>query len=123
MRLLLDEHLSPAPVAALAKLGVDAVALSTWQGGRYRESSDEVLLTAAASEKRILVTFDQRTIPPLLKGWAESGRAHAGVVFVDHRTIAPSAIGELARALAQLNERLGDLDWTDRTAYLRRALV
>lgn len=120
MRLLLDEHLGPALADALVKRGVDAVALTAWHDGRYLEASDEAILTAGAADHRVLVTYDQRTIPPLLRLWGEGGRGHAGVVFIDHRTIAPNDIGGLVRALVELQERLGELDWSDRTVFLRR---
>ena len=120
MRLLLDEHLGPALADALIKRGVDAVALTAWHGGRYLEASDEAILTASVAEHRVLATYDQRTIPPLLRVWGEGGRGHAGVVFIDHRTIAPNDIGGLARALVELQKRLGELDWSDRTVFLGR---
>jgi hypothetical protein len=46
-----------------------------------------------------LVTYDQRTIPALLHRWAESGQCHAGIVFVDERTVAPNDFPLLARSL------------------------
>jgi predicted nuclease of predicted toxin-antitoxin system len=120
VRFLLDEHISPAVADALSKAGVDAVALTRWQDGHYREEADDVLLAAAADEGRVLVTYDQRTIPPLLRLWAELARPHGGVVFIDHRTIAPNDIGGLVRALVELDRRLGRLDWTSRTVFLER---
>ena len=120
MRLLLDEHVSPAVAEGLRQTGLDAVALRAWLGGRYLEAPDEAILAEAAREIRVLVTYDQRTIPPLLKLWAEAGRGHAGVVFVDHRGIPPKDIGGLVRALVELDERLGALDWADRVVFLQR---
>jgi predicted nuclease of predicted toxin-antitoxin system len=121
MRLLLDEHVSPAVAEGLVRAGGDAVALRAWLGGRYLEAPDETILAEAAREGRVLITYDQRTIPPLLKLWAETGRRHAGVVFVDHRSIPPDDIGALVRALGELLERMGGLDWTDRLVFLRRS--
>ena len=120
MRFLLDEHISPAVAEALSKLGVDAVALTRWHSGQYREEADDVLLTVAAAEARVLVTYDQRTIPPLLRAWGELGRSHGGAVLVDHRTIPPNDIGGLVRALGELDRGLGRLDWTSRTVFLER---
>ena len=59
-------------------------------------------LLEAAKQRLTLVTYDRRTIPPLLKSWAEAGRAHGGVTLVDDKTIAPSNIGALVWALAEL---------------------
>jgi hypothetical protein len=45
-----------------------------------------------------LLPNDRRTIPPLLKTWAEEERTHGGVVFVDEKTISPADIGGLVSA-------------------------
>ena len=42
-----------------------------------------------ATHRWSLVTYDRRTIPPLLKTWAESGLHHGGVVFVDENGEGP----------------------------------
>ena len=49
-----------------------------------------------------------RTIPPLLKAWAEEGRPHGGVIFVDEKTISPADIGGLVWALARLAKEAGN---------------
>ena len=67
-----------------------------------------------------LVTYDRRTIPPLLKAWAEEGRKHGGVIFVDEKTISPSDPGGLARSLTTLSRKTAKWDWTDRVCFLRR---
>ena len=61
-----------------------------------------------------------RTIPPLLKTWAEEGRTHGGVIFVDERTISPADIGGLVRALGELVKLAGSWDWMDRVVFLQR---
>lgn len=43
---------------------------------------DADLLTLASSEGRILVTFDVKDFVPILRGWAEGGRQHAGCILV-----------------------------------------
>lgn len=122
LRLLLDEHVSPAIAIQLARRGckVEVSALQEWEGGAYRGVPDPELLTAAAARGWTLVTFDRRTIVPLLKTWAEAGISHGGVVFVGDRTLSPSDIGGLVRALAQLAASHGELDWTDRVVFLTR---
>lgn len=62
---------------------------------------------------------DQRTIPPLLKRWAEEAHSHAGVIFVDEKTISPADIGGLVKALGVLVKQAGPWDWTDRILFLR----
>ena len=119
--MLLDEHLSPALVPGLVARGIDVAALREWQGGSYLEAPDDVILRAALEDGRTLVTYDQRTIPPLIKQWSEAGGNHGGIVFIDHRTLLPNDLGGLVRALTQLDEQQGPLDWTNRVVFLQRS--
>ena len=66
-----------------------------------------------------LVTYDRRTIPPLLKAWAEADRHHGGVVFVDEKTIRTFDISGLARALRVLWHEAAKWDWTNRIYFLQ----
>lgn len=122
MKLLLDEHISPAVARGLsaARGELTVAALREWQAGAWLEASDALRLQAAASDGWTLVTYDLRTIPPLLKEWGEQGIAHGGVVLVDERSIAPSDFGGLIRALERLAAALGDADWRDRVVFLTR---
>lgn len=86
----------------------------------YLQVTDDLILQAAHAAGWTLVTYDRRTIPQLLKTWGEQGIAHGGVVFVDERTIAQNEVGGLIRALAQLANRLGDVEWENRDVYLIR---
>jgi hypothetical protein len=95
--------------------------LRSWQGGAFVGVSDEVLLHAAAQSNLTLITYDQKTIPPILVGWAQIGRHHGGVIFTDHLTIAQSDIGGLVRAIIAHWDAANDWDWTDRIDYLRAA--
>ena len=56
----------------------------------------------------------------MLKAWAEEGREHGGVVFVDEKTISQANIGGLVRALTELARETIDWDWTNRVYFLRR---
>ena len=117
---LLDEHVSPevAEQVAAKHPEIPAQSLRTWRGGALVGAGDEVLLAAARDEDLTLVTYDQRTVPPLLVRWGAAGLSHAGVVFVDDRTIAPGDIGGLVHALISFWEVRQGWDWTDRIAYL-----
>jgi hypothetical protein len=77
-------------------------------------------LREAAAHGLTLVTYDRRTIPPLLKTWAEEERTHGGVVFVDEKTISPADVGGLVWALTRLARETGKWDWTNRVYFLRR---
>jgi hypothetical protein len=67
-----------------------------------------------------LVTYDLRSIPILLKLWADSERTHAGVIFVDNKTIPASEIGALIKALRKHRQDSAKWNWTNRVCFLRR---
>jgi hypothetical protein len=121
LRLLLDEHLSPRIAEQLRRHRpeFDAQPLQEWQSGLYFGAEDAVILSAAAADRRTLLTFDQRTIVPLLCTWASSGMSHGGVILVDERTIAPGDIGGIVRAVLLLFGNEGTLDWHDRVRFLK----
>ena len=123
LRLLLDEHIAKALSKQLAswESEIPIVALQNWENGDYLGAEDDVILAAAAKEGLTLVTYDQRTIIPLLKEWGEQGISHAGVIFVDSHTIAQNNIGELMRSLTRLRRKLGDAEWADRVVFLESA--
>ncbi len=122
LRLLLDEHLSPRIVkqfrAKWPQAQMDSVLL--WQDGRWAGSPDYVLLTEARRRGWTLVTYDQSTIIPLLKDWAEHYIEHGGVIFVDDRTIAQNEIGRLTMSLGALWLEEKNSHWTDKVIYLTR---
>jgi hypothetical protein len=122
LKLLLDEHISPAIAAGVRRrvLAIAIRALVDWEGGNYIGCDDATCLTAAMKRVWTLVTYDRRTIPPLLKSWAEEGRRHGGVIFVDDKTISPADIGGLVRALVELAETARRWDWTDRIVFLHQ---
>lgn len=122
LKLLLDEHVSPA-VAANLRSNIRSLVvfcMASWKDGEFLAHPDSVCLTEAAAEGLTLVTYDRRTIPPLLKVWAEEGREHGGVIFVDDKSIPPASIGGLTRALSELARTTGNWDWTNRVCFLRR---
>jgi len=122
LRLLLDEHISADVALGVRRrnrwLAVHAMA--DWENGNLLGQDDSVCLMQAAAQSLTLVTYDRRTIPPLLKSWAEEGRNHAGIVFVDEKTISPADIGGLVGALTKLARETRRWDWTDRICFLRR---
>jgi hypothetical protein len=121
LRLLLDEHIAPAVAKGVQRRN-RALMIHTmvqWEGGDFLGRDDYVCLLEAAKQRLTLVTYERRTIPPLLKLWAEEGRSHGGVIFVDEKTIAPSDIGGLVRALTSLIAETRETDWTDQVYFLR----
>ena len=122
LKLLLDEHISPDVATGLQRRNraVEIHCMVEWQGGYFQGQEDSICLREAAAQGFTLVTYDRRTIPPLLKTWAEEERTHGGVVFVDEKTISPADIGGLVWALSRLAKETGNWDWTNRVYFLRR---
>ena len=121
LHLLLDEHISPKVAIGLRRLNRAIVVryMLEWGSGNYLGQDDSACLQAAASQGLTLVTYDRRTVPPLLKEWAEVGRDHGGVIFVDEKSISPADLGGLVRTLKILGKQTGTWDWTNRICYLR----
>jgi hypothetical protein len=121
LKLLLDEHISPDVAHGLRRRNraIEIRYMVEWENGRFLGQDDRACFREAAVQGLTLVTYDRRTIPPLLKTWAEEGRAHGGVVFVDEKTISPADIGGLVWALTRLAKETGTWDWTNRIYFLR----
>jgi ABC-type transporter Mla MlaB component len=122
LRLLTDEHVSPAVAEAARRAcpGIRITAIREWQHGHLLGAPDDTVLHEAHHDGLTLVTFDLRTIPPLLRAWAEQQIDHGGVVLVDGQTIRQADVGGLAAALCALFEAHGRSDWTNRVVFLRR---
>lgn len=121
LRLLTDEHISPAVARAVHRTTptIDVVCLRDWEHGQMLSAKDELVLQEAHRQRRTLVTYDLRTIPPLLRAWAEEGQDHAGVILIDERTLHPADIRRLARALTKLWHAEHRHDWQNRVLFLR----
>jgi hypothetical protein len=120
--LVLDEHISPDVANGLRRRNraIEIRYMVEWESGHFLGQEDSACLREAAAQGLTLVTYDRRTIPPLLKTWAEEERTHGGVVFVDEKTISPADIGRLVWALTRLIRETGNWDWTNRVYFLRR---
>ncbi|MBA3945099.1 MAG: DUF5615 family PIN-like protein [Herpetosiphonaceae bacterium] len=81
MRLLLDAHISGRRVAqALRDLGHDVRAADE---ERALDGMDDVdLLALAATDERIVVTFNVKDFLPIIRAWAEDNRSHAGCILI-----------------------------------------
>ena len=121
LKLLLDEHISPEVANGVRRRNRSLVIypMVQWQCGNFLGKEDSVCLLEAAKQRLTLVTYDRRTIPPLLKLWAEEQRSHGGVIFVDEKTISPADTGGLVRALISLAGEAAEMDWTDQVYLLR----
>jgi len=121
LKLLLDEHISPTVAEGLRRRHrtLPVHCMAEWEEGQFLGQDDSVILEYAALKKVTLVTYGRRTIPPLLKRWAEEGRNHGGVIFIDEKTIAPADLGGQIRAISNL-VRKAKWDWTNRICFLQR---
>jgi len=94
VRLLIDEDVSRGPLlaAALRQRGFDAVAVQ--ELGKM-QTPDEELLTYAAAEGRVILTFNIKDFVRHAREWQQTGRSHAGIVVSIHLT--GRQFGELLR--------------------------
>lgn len=120
LSLLLDQHLSPeiAEQIRTKRPEIPIMALSEWRGGAFVGVADSLILRAAVEENLTLVTYDRKTIPPLLIEWGIAGISHSGVVFVDNLTIAPNDFGRIIRALIYYWDKEHHGDWINRVGFL-----
>jgi hypothetical protein len=122
LKLLLDEHVSPAVADGLRRRhrSLVVICMAEWKNGEFLAQPDSVCLREAAAHGLTLVTYDRRTIPPLLKTWIEEGRRHGGIIFVDEKTIPPSDVGDIVLALANLWKKSAKWNWANRVCFLTR---
>ncbi len=122
LKLLLDEHISPSVAVGLRRQHrrLVVICMGECEGGAFLGQPDSACLRLAGVQNLTLVTYDRRTIPPLLKAWAEEGRRHGGVIFADEKTIPPSDAGGLVRTLSFLWKKTAKWDWANRVCFLRR---
>jgi predicted nuclease of predicted toxin-antitoxin system len=119
LRLLLDAHVSGRAIGReLRDMGHDVLALD-----EHRELEgldDPVVLDLAAQEERILVTFNVRDFPDILRAWAGEGRSHAGCIIVVG--MAQNEFGPVLRLLAnEFVARPDQSEWQDLAVFLSRA--
>lgn len=120
LQILTDEQIDPnvAVAAKRRRREMSIVSLFDWLDGHFVGASDEELLREAARQAMTLLSFDLKTIPPLLRAWGERGIDHGGVIFVDHKSFAQNDTSGISKALADLWEIQGALDWKNRCFFL-----
>lgn len=122
MRLLLDEHYSPAVARELRERGYDSVAVAG--EADLRGASDALLFSWAQENRRVIVTQDVRDFGAIAQEAALAETDHYGIVFTSPRVFPPAArgIGRLVAALAALlDERRAEDALGNRTHWLEAA--
>lgn len=101
LSLLLDQHLSPeiAEQVRAKRPEIPIWSIYEWREGAFIGITDALILRAAGEDGITLVTYDRRTIPPILVEWGNSGFSHSGVIFVDNLNIPSNDFGRLVRGL------------------------
>jgi predicted nuclease of predicted toxin-antitoxin system len=108
-RFLLDEHISPDVAKGCKERRVDVLSLPE---ASLLQADDHSIFRAAVREGRILVTYNTGDFARLYGDLLKEGSPIPGIVFINARTIPPSDIGGLVKALvrvARLIER-GEVD-------------
>ncbi len=121
LALLTDAHISPslAEQVKVQRPEITIDSLRHWRSGALLKEGDDVILAAAREEGLTLLTYDQRTIVPLVTQWAMEGRDHAGVIFIDHLSISQVDLGGQLRALIDLWDIAHYQDWKNAVSYLK----
>jgi hypothetical protein len=120
LSLLLDENLSHVIAKQIVSKRSDIAITSVhhWNDGVYKGQPDEIVLAAANLESLTLVTCDVKSIMPKLAQWGRSGKDHAGVVFIDDRTITQHDFGAFIFSLVALWDECRFESWTNRVHFL-----
>ena len=120
LKIVTDEQIDPDIAAAAKKRcrEISVTSLFDWLDGHFVSASDEEVLREAARQGLTLLFYDLKTIPPLLRAWGERGVDHGGVIFVDSKSFAQNDISGISKALVELWEVQGKLDWKNRCFFL-----
>jgi hypothetical protein len=122
VKLVLDEHYSPAVAEQLRLRGYDVIPVAERIGAelaQLRRMPDEELQRWARGESRILVTENVRDFMAIHHAFLARGEPHAGILFTSPRKFPrrTGAVGVLVSALAAFMNRqepgalVGDVAW------------
>jgi hypothetical protein len=118
VRLFLDAHIS-GPRVAEALRGDRHDVRAADEERELDGVTDEELLSLAAGEGRIFVTFDVKDFPVIARRWAEGGREHAGCAIVVG--LGHGEFGAILEAVGrELRARPKQSDWIDYTLFVAR---
>lgn len=78
-----------------------------------------MVLRVAHAESLALVTYDQKTIRPLIQRWGSNGHDHSGIIFIDNHSILQEDIGKQVQALIKLWDDMHAQDWINVVSSLK----
>ncbi len=121
---LIDENISTIVAEQLLRDNPSAsiISIHHWHNGKFCGVEDEIILKEACIEMLTLITYDLKTIRPVLKMWNEIGQDHAGVIFIDDKSIANNDYGALIKSILQIYMQLKDTDFKNRIHFLQRVV-
>jgi predicted nuclease of predicted toxin-antitoxin system len=109
VRYLLDEDISPAVAEGLRRRSIDAV--SVHDLGRANQGvADATWLEEAATDGRVVVTYNQADFQALDEQWRAAGRMRGGILWASEQIIPRRAIGGLIRALVATGQQFTTLE-------------
>lgn len=94
MRILADENVKGAIVRGLLRVR-PLLDIITVEDAGIREMPDPALLEWAATEERVLISHDARTMPEFFKLHLEAGKRSPGVFIIPSRLSVGRAIDDL----------------------------
>jgi hypothetical protein len=117
VRLLLDAHVSGRRVGRpLRTAGHDVLALD--EDESLSRLPDVEVLSLAADQARIVITYNVSDFARIAGGWAEAMRNHAGLILL---TESRAGFGAILRGIeGLLAARPRQYDWIDRVELLGR---
>ena len=79
----LNRQISPEIAAQTRsnRWGIPILSLYEWLGGDFVGADDSLILHSATQEGLTLVTYDRRTIPPILVKCKSSCISHVGILL------------------------------------------
>ena len=109
LHILTDEQIDPDVAVAARKRcrGIQITTLFEWLDGHFVGASDEELLREASRQAMTLLSFDLKTIPPLLRAWGERGIDHGSSVDVARLEAALAGFGKPREDVPYRTEKSG----------------
>lgn len=113
LRLVSDENLRGAIIRGLRRRAPDLDLVRVQEVG-LRQADDPTVLEWAASERRILLTHDRKTIPRFAYDRVDLGQFMPGVFVVSNQL----SVGQAIEEILMVAESNSEEEWRDWVTYL-----